>query len=1621
MGAGVKAGTLRLGLFLCAVAALLALPSVASADITFGPQGLGAGQLNNPEAIAVDNATGEVFVADTNNNRVSVFDEDGDFLRAFGWGVDTGAAKLETCTTASGCQAGIGGAAGGQFSQPVGIAVDNDPLSPAYHDIYVSEGTNARVQRFTPAGAFVLAFGDGVNQTTGGDVCTAASGNTCKAGTSGAGAGQFVPSTGNGFNVPRLAVGSGGTVHVADYTPAGARLQRFDSNGAFLSQIVPLPGSSPTPGGVATLGLAVEPDGDFYVATFETGTPLRKYDPSGALLATVGKGESLALDPSGNLYALGGNPGSVSLFDPAGTLLSVTYGEEALSFRAIGVAARSTPEGDFYVLDPLGANKVIQIKFEPPGPAVLTRAAQVDTLPAALFGFDTKATAVTNLIATLNANANPEGKATTLHFQYISDEDFKAAGDTFGAGTVTTPESASIGSDFKATPATFAVTCPSPGQPGCLTPDTVYHLRAVATSADGTDIGSVASFKTLPPIELGDSWSTDVGFEGARLHARLSPNGIATTAHFEYVDEGTYEESGFADATATTELDFGAGAAMTDRSALLGALPEGTTYRYRYLASDFYGEFEGPVRSFTTLAGTLAPRTGCPNQAFRSGAAASLPDCRAYEMVSPLEKGNGDVLPPKGGVQGVPTEQAASSGDALAYISFRAFGDAVSSPFLSQYLARRNPEAGWSTHSLNQPLAGGNLYESVYTRPIYKGFSEDLCSGWLNQNTDLALAPGAPAGVPNLYRRLNCGEDEDSYELLTTVAPPGYSREGQEGLATFESAGGLGSFYYPGVGGWSEDGTLTAFKAGAALTPEASIVGVGKKLTCELGKFSANGTSLAYQWLRNGVPIAGKTTATYETAVADKGQAIQCRVKATNEEEDEGSGGKAGAVGISNPAQVVAPAPATMPPIAPSFIPAPETDAPLSLGGPGGQTLTCDPREAQWQGSPTSFSYEWYRNGSPPSSGSGAIEKESKTVKSVLITSGADFGVGWAISAPVGIPPGTTIAAIAGSTLTLSAPATLTLPKVPLSASPTTPTFAVSAADLTRSATFQCVITATNAGGSVSIASANQTTTGPAPEPSQPHPRAFVLDVYRVYAQREGQLALVSVLPSGEAVHTHASVGTRGLGRASDGNATDSVVGAVSADGERIFFSATSKEPPKSIHDEQPVFAPSGGLEGASRLYLRLHPMAQQSAVVEAAPGEFHCTEAQKACTIAISKGVARFLGADPGASRALYLEGEDLYEVDIDKAMAYQAGAVTKVAGGVLGFMGASKDVSRAYFVSKEVCSSEANSEGEAAQAGEPNLYLYEAGQSCGAGELDFVAGLAKDDTLENDDQLSPVDIEPFQRRSRVSGDGLHAAFVSRAQPTGYDNTDVVGGVAAAEVYLYDAAEGELRCASCNPSGGRPRGGNVRTVLEPTWVAAQIPGWATQWHPSRVLSEDGNRLFFESFEGLVPRDTNGRKDVYEWQEAHSRAECEEAGAERYVASSEGCLSLISSGTSAGDSDFIDASASGSDVFFHTATSLVGVDYGLIDIYDARVNGGFPEPQGTPPGCEGEACQGTPEAPNDPTPASESFQGAGNVSEEAPVTRKPCAKGKVRRHGKCVAKKHRKAARRAKHKRRAHR
>jgi hypothetical protein len=180
----------------------------------------------------------------------------------------------------------------------------------------------------------------------------------------------------------------------------------------------------------------------------------------------------------------------------------------------------------------------------------------------------------------------------------------------------------------------------------------------------------------------------------------------------------------------------------------------------------------------------------CPNAVFRSGPSASLPDCRIYEMVSPLNNEDGDVYEPEGGAKGdaintdVPM-RASADGNAVAYVGDPSsegdgsIGDAGG----NNYLAVRAPTGGWSSHDI-QP-AGLHA-------PIYEAFSSDLSLGILESGEVL---PGA--GVPEelapydvLYSRSN---GDGAYHPLFTTKPPNRLPGESIEVGTFGSAD-------PGIG-----------------------------------------------------------------------------------------------------------------------------------------------------------------------------------------------------------------------------------------------------------------------------------------------------------------------------------------------------------------------------------------------------------------------------------------------------------------------------------------------------------------------------------------------------------------------------------------------------------------------------------------------------------------------------------------------------------------------------------------------------------------------------------------------------------------------------------------------------
>ena len=268
--------------------------------------------------------------------------------------------------------------------------------------------------------------------------------------------------------------------------------------------------------------------------------------------------------------------------------------------------------------------------------------------------------------------------------------------------------------------------------------------------------------------------------------------------------------------------------------------------------------------------------------------------------------------------------------------------------------------------------------------------------------------------------------------------------------------------------------------------------------------------------------------------------------------------------------------------------------------------------------------------------------------------------------------------------------------------------------------------------------------------------------------------------------------------------------------------------------------------------------------------------------------------------SRVFYTErnakdGVTNYALAVFDTLADQS---TLIAEGVQGVVGESKDGSYLYYVAND------------------RLFLWHEGES-----PRFIATLSGGD--EESGNIKNVELGVAAdwsrilgyRTARVSPDGKRLVFMSENSLTGYDNTVSSGSSCVSiegnpgparceEVFLYDASSGHLTCVSCNPTGGRPTG--------PSGIPGGTPFETNKaFYDSRVLSDNGRRVFFESADALVPNDTNGVGDVYEWEE-DGEGTCAHEG---------GCVSLISSGQGSTGSSFLDASETGTMCSFSRATN----------------------------------------------------------------------------------------------------
>ena len=486
------------------------------------------------------------------------------------------------------------------------------------------------------------------------------------------------PGTNPGIGSPKVisatAVDSAGDVWLAN--EGTDKILRYSSSGTFISSLDVSTQFSAS--GFALSGLAFDSHDNLYVSQ-TLGAVWRFAAPAYATATQIesNSGTSgIAVDPStDDLYvthATGAGQSDVTSYDPSGALQSI-FGTGIPDSNFGGVAVDATAR-DVYVGDGgyspnQGTIRVFHVTTQKP--------------PTITQG---PVTAITGSSATLNAKVDPENiPVTDCHFDYGTTS-------SYGNTSPCVPDPGS-GSGDVAVHADLS----------SLNAGSTYHFRISASNAEagGTATGPDQSFATLGPAISATS-ADHISDTAATLHAQVNPRGLSTTYQFQYTGDADFQANGFSNAQTApaSPAPIGSGNSLVAVAERLSGLSPVTTYHFRLVAHGTDGTDLGPAATFATFASSPGGPDSCPNAALRTGPSAALPDCRAYEQVSPVDK-NGAAI--EGSLD---FNQAAADGHAAVFGSRAALPTSGGSFASPAYVASRGP-LGWSYDGALPATGGG--------------------------------------------------------------------------------------------------------------------------------------------------------------------------------------------------------------------------------------------------------------------------------------------------------------------------------------------------------------------------------------------------------------------------------------------------------------------------------------------------------------------------------------------------------------------------------------------------------------------------------------------------------------------------------------------------------------------------------------------------------------------------------------------------------------------------------------------------------------------------------------------------------------------------------------------------
>ncbi len=1282
----------------------------------------------------------------------------------------------------------------------------------------------------------------------------------------------------------------------------------------------------------------------------EPGTPAT-LEAIPAPNAPLEEPDGVAVDPvNGDVYVSNSRPGLVDVFSPSGVFLSqfpvgsglgalafnstgsdlyVIAGEEAKEYEPSGSFVRvvdAGPEASVVAVDP-STNDVYVVHRGPNGAVSVYE----ETLlgPIGLSGFETKIEV-------------PFGIAVdgATHTVFVS---------SYSGGVVEAWESVTLpdvvtGPPKNLTPTSVTLT-------GTINPDS--ETLAASYQFECSDGFSAP----VSPVNVG------TGTEPIPVTANLAGLTPNTAYYCRLVGGNTgssaLSEGGLVPITTPSppvvaeESFSGVAATTVILSALVDPVGSATSYHFEYGTSSSYGTAvpvpdasagagdsnlevshlvdgltPNTVYHFRVVAENEYGMTASVDETFTTFAASlpGLPDSRAYEMVTPPANENANVYVPQANIE---------NGNKEGMVTQQLFQAAFSGNAVAYVTDPTSGGAGTQgagdgdEHFARRSAAGGWTQRNINpnTSAAYQGFASDLSVGIL----DWCITGSPPRET---YDTLYSHDLESAnYAALSFTAaellrpPNGFGAFGvPSGRQTCLSTKTLGPVAYAGANaGAPAVPALThiLFEANEALTPDAVDGGAKRN-----NLYDSVGGRLHLVNVPPG-ETKGTAGATFggPRVVEDEFESPDfSHVISTDGSRifwtDLNTGGLYVRENDAQPQSLLAPTTAGT-----GELTSGSSTVTSLVSAVGTGTFTAPTGTATLTaGSPAVTSLV-------SAAGTGELTSGSTEVISLATTTG-EFVVGQPVSG-TGIPAGTTITSVSASTLTLSASATVSGDQALSSEGPAP--FAVGQTISAPGIPAGTTIIAVGAG--TLTLSTDATGSGSAVALS-----AFSSEVTSV-ATTTGEF-VVGQPVSGTGIPAHTTI-TKVSG------ATLTLSAPVTASGTEVPISS---EGPQPFAVGQPItgagIPPETTITDVAPGALTLSAEATASATGVALKAGGNCTVSTDACTVQLDGalgGGGRFWTANADGSKTFFTNGS-LYVYDFGAPKAERLTDLTPGVG-VRGVIGSSEDGDYVYYVD-----------------GAYNLYLRHYNGSEWEAPV-FIAMLSPEDEAKVGEFAGNGEFGDWQpglghRTASVSPDGRSVVFMSRRSLTGYPSGSL------SEVYVFDSHANRLNCVSCNPSGETPEpltGGHT--------VAAFLPVGYNNTYQPRWVSEGGGRVFFDSVEPLVSQDTNGKLDVYEWERA-GVGSCPPGR-------SNGCVYLLSGGTSSYASWLLDASASGDDVFIITRAQLASQDRNQnYDVYDVSSDG---PRRISPPACSGTACQGVPPAPPTfATPSSVTFNGIGNFPPPPP-------------------------------------